>query len=173
MASHLKLTQREPNWLQRFFKRFASSQGGSRLSSHVLHHLDRLATGLSGGRASAAEVLGGMPIIFLTATGVKSGRPRTVPLIATPDGRRIILIASNWGRKGNPAWYYNVMANPEVMVAYRGRRAAYRAREASKSERDACWKKATALYPGYAVYRQKTASREIPVIILEAREDIS
>ena len=163
----MQLTEIEPNWLQRFFKRFAASQGGSRLSSHVLHHLDRLVLGLSGGRTSAAEVLGGMPIIFLTATGAKSGQPRTVPLIATPDGRRIILIASNWSREGNPAWYHNVMAHSEVMVAYRGAQAAYKAREASGSERDACWEKAATLYPGYAVYRQKTASREIPVIILE------
>jgi len=53
----------------------------------------------------------------------------------------------------------------------RGRRAAYRAREATGSERDACWQKAAALYPGYAVYQQKTGSREIPVIILELKEE--
>jgi deazaflavin-dependent oxidoreductase (nitroreductase family) len=167
----MQLAETEPNWLQRLFKRFAASQGGSRLSSHVLHHLDRMVLGLSGGRASAAEVLGGMPIILLTATGAKSGRPRTVPLIATSDGRRIILIASNWGRAGNPAWYHNVMAHPEVIAEYHGVRAAYRAREATGSERETCWEKAAALYPGYAFYRQKTASREIPVIILEPVEE--
>lgn len=63
------------------------------------------------------------------------------------------------------------MAHPEVIVAYRGRRAAFRAREATGSERDACWQKAVNLYPGYAVYQQKTGSREIPVIILEPEEE--
>jgi deazaflavin-dependent oxidoreductase (nitroreductase family) len=167
----MTVVQTEPNWFQRLNKRFAYTRVGTGFYSHTLHHLDRMARGLSGGRYSAAGVLGGLPIVFVTTTGAKSGQSRTVPLIAVPDDRRLALIASNWGRKGNPAWYYNVTANPEVIVEYRGRRAAYRAHRAAGGEREAFWEKAAALYPGYTIYREKAGEREIPVIILDPHED--
>lgn len=157
----------EPNWFQRLNKRFAYSRVGTGIYSHTLHHLDRITRGVSGGRYTAAGMLGGLPIVFLTAKGAKSGQPRTVPLIAVPDGKRVVLIASNWGRPGHPAWYHNVTAHPEVSLEYCGRQASYTAREAAGDELEACWEKADALYPGYPIYRQKAAGREIPVIILE------
>ena len=55
----------------------------------------------------------GWPIIQLTAIGAKTNRPRTVPLVGLPDEENIVLVASNFGRKHNPGWYYNLKAHPE------------------------------------------------------------
>ena len=41
---------------------------------------------------------------MLTTTGAKTGRPRTLPVLALPDGQDVILIASNFGRPRHPSW---------------------------------------------------------------------
>ena len=65
----------------------------------------------------AAALFTGLPLITLTTTGAKSGRPRSVPLVGVPYGERLILIASNWGQAKHPAWYHKVLkAHPEVKV---------------------------------------------------------
>jgi deazaflavin-dependent oxidoreductase (nitroreductase family) len=134
--------------------------------ARTIHHVDGAVMRLSGGRATAGSLLSGLPIIQLTTTGAKSGQPRAVPLVGVPDGERLILIASNWGQARHPAWYYNVKANPAVAVVQDGQTRSYVAREALGAEREACWAKAVATYPGYAAYAQR-AGREIPVIVLE------
>jgi deazaflavin-dependent oxidoreductase (nitroreductase family) len=114
----------------------------------------------------ASALVTGLPIIALTTTGARSGRPRTVPLVRVPDGERLILIASNWGQAKHPAWYYNVKANPQVTITRDGVTRPYVAREVVGEERAACWGRAVALYPGYRGYAER-AGREIPVVVLE------
>jgi deazaflavin-dependent oxidoreductase (nitroreductase family) len=136
------------------------------LLARTIHHVDRATLRLSGGRTTASALLSGLPIIELTTTGAKSGRPRTVPLVGIPDGDRLILIASNWGQAKHPAWYYNVRANPSVTVTRDGVARAYVAREVHGEERAACWARALALYPGYRGYAAR-AGRGIPVVVVE------
>ena len=142
------------------------------LLARTMHHVDAATLRLSAGRTTATAVLSGLPIIELTTTGAKSGRPRTVPLVGIPDGDRLILIASNWGQAAHPAWYYNVKAHPEVKVTGRDvpTERLYMAREVTGEERDRCWAKAVALYPGYRGYAAR-AGRGIPVIVLESPDD--
>lgn len=132
-----------------------------------MHRIDGAVFRASGGRTTASAVFIGLPIITLTTTGAKSGRPRSVPLVGIPDGERLILIASNWGQAKHPAWYHNIRANPAVTVTIRGATRSYAARELAGPEREAAWARAVALYPGYRGYAARTGGRAIPVIALE------
>ncbi|MBK8904654.1 MAG: nitroreductase family deazaflavin-dependent oxidoreductase [Anaerolineaceae bacterium] len=154
------------NWLQKINTRIAMSAVGAQLSARVMHHLDKLVLRLSNGRATAASLLTGLPILALTTTGAKSGQPRTVPLVAIPFGdNQLILIASNWGQQKHPAWYHNIVAQPQVTVTRDGRSQPYLARVTEGAEREACWQTAVQTYPGYNAYKQRT-TRQIPVILL-------
>jgi deazaflavin-dependent oxidoreductase (nitroreductase family) len=111
--------------------------------------------------------LGGRPGIILETIGRRSGTPRRVVLTYLPDGERIVVTASNYGREGHPAWYHNIEAEPSVTIIYKRFRRPYRARIAVGEER-LTYLRATddATYGVYAAYARKT-SREIPVVILE------
>ncbi|MEZ4592497.1 MAG: nitroreductase family deazaflavin-dependent oxidoreductase [Chloroflexota bacterium] len=154
------------NLLQKINTRIAMSAVGAQISARVMHHLDKLVLRVSNGRSTAASLLTGLQILSLTTTGAKSGLPRTMPLVAVPFGdNQLVIIASNWGQQKNPAWYYNILAHPEVTVTQDGRSQTYLARETEGEERAACWQTAVETYPGYPAYERRT-NRRIPVILL-------
>ena len=155
-----------PNVVERTVRRVIATRPMAWLLARTIHHVDGATLRLSGGRTTASAVLSGLPIIELTTTGAKSGRPRTVPLVGIPDGERLILIASNWGQAKHPAWYYNVKANPAVTITRDGVARPYVAREVMGEERERCWAKAVALYPGYRGYAAR-AGRGIPAVVVE------
>lgn len=158
-----------PNALQRLNQRFATHRPVAWCLARTLHHLDKVVLRMSGGRRTAAEVLTGLPVIALTTTGARSGQPRTMPLIGIPGGERIAVVGTNVGQRHHPAWYHNVRANPEVIVAYRGQRAAYLASDATEADRDRLWHEATRVYVGYAVYLGRIGDRHVPIVILTPR----
>jgi deazaflavin-dependent oxidoreductase (nitroreductase family) len=136
------------------------------LLSRVLDPVDRLVRRVSGGRATATEVLTGLPTVVLTARGARSGLPRTVPLIAVPHRGDVAVIGSHWGRPSHPAWVANLRAAPRATLA-RGRRSvAVVARPLHDEEAAEVWTRARVLYPGYDGYRSR-AGREIAVFRLE------
>lgn len=157
----------DPNILQRATRKVVSLGPVSAVLARTLHHLDGPVLRWSDGRFSAASLVAGLPIISLTTTGAKSGQARTVPLIAIPDGQRLILVASNWGRPKHPAWYHNLRANPTATATVGGQTAVWIARELGGAEREAAWQRAVALYPGYAEYARRNGGRVIPVLALE------
>lgn len=164
--SAIMTSAKQKNWLQKLSTRIAMSTVGAQLSARTMHHLDRLVLQLSNGRATAATLLTGLAILNLTTTGAKSGLPRSVPLVAVPQANdQIIVIASNWGQAKHPAWYYNLLAQPQVTVTRNGRSQPYLARETEGFEREACWQMALQTYAGYAAYKRRT-ERQIPVILL-------
>lgn len=159
----------DPNIIQRGLRRLIATRPTAWVLAHTAHRVDKTAMRWSGGRLSTGSIIG-LPIIRLNTTGAKSGQPRSVPLVGIPDGDRLILIASNWGQAKHPAWYYNVQANPRVTVEGASGvpvEHRYTAREVTGAEREACWQKAVALYPGYVAYARRAAGRTIPVIVLE------
>jgi deazaflavin-dependent oxidoreductase (nitroreductase family) len=163
---HKELPQ--PHWWQRAAQAVAYSRYGSRLAARLLPRVDRTVLRLSGNRFTFSSALSHVPVVMLTTTGAKSGLPRTVPLLAFPDGDKVVLIASSFGNSKHPAWYLNLRANPQATLAFHGQPARpYVAREASGAERDACWQRAAAAYPGYDSYEKRAEGREIPVLVLE------
>ena len=101
--------------------------------------------------------------------GAKTGALRTLPLVAIPDNDRFALIATNFGQKHNPAWYYNLKAHPECEVTYKGRAQKFIARETLGEEYQKYWEMALTYYSGYEKYRERAAPRHIPVMVLEPK----
>jgi deazaflavin-dependent oxidoreductase (nitroreductase family) len=110
-----------------------------------------------------------MPVVQLTTTGRRSGRPHTV-LLTSPlrDGTAMVLVASKGGDDRHPAWFLNLQDTPEVLVAVQdGPFEPMVARVATAEERSRLWPKVIADHPNYGGYQSKT-SREIPLVLLES-----
>lgn len=109
----------------------------------------------------------GMPVVMLTTTGRKSGKPRTT-MLTTPvrDDTRIVLVASYGGDDRHPTWFLNLRDNPDVEVTMEGETRKMRARVATPEEKAELWPKVTSKYKGYAGYQTKT-DRDIPLVIIE------
>ena len=105
------------------------------------------------------------PTVLLIHTGAKSGRKRSTPLAYFTQGDDVILIASSGGAPHHPAWFHNLLANPDVELWSKGVGGRYRAREAEGAERARLWELATGFYPGYARYQERAGDRRIPVIV--------
>lgn len=138
-----------------------------RFYARTLHHLDRAVFRTTRGRATFTSWVTGMPIVLLTTTGAKSGVPRTLPLVAVPTEDRVIVIASNYGQRHNPAWYHNLKAHPRATMALHGIARDVTARELEGEERERWYAVGVECYPGWTRYRERTAPyRQIPVIEL-------
>src|SRR5205814_2252101 len=83
-------------------------------------------------RSHQGQTSGRNPVILLTTVGRKSGRPLVTPLNFSVDGDRIVAIASAGGAEHHPAWYLNLVANPDVTIE-RGTET-YRARATTATE---------------------------------------
>jgi deazaflavin-dependent oxidoreductase (nitroreductase family) len=125
---------------------------------------------LTGGRVG--HTLPGSPVrlLLLDHVGAKSGTKRTSPLLYVRDGENLAIVASKGGYPKNPAWFYNLLANPETTVQVGSHRIRVRAREvANPQERERIWAKAVAVYRDYETYAARSKGREIPLIVLEPR----
>lgn len=108
------------------------------------------------------------PMLLLDHVGAKSGRKRTSPLGYFEDGDDVVIIASKGGHPRNPAWYHNLLANPDTTIQLGSERRSVHARAATPEERARLWPKAVDTYGGYAGYQERT-ERVIPLVVLERR----
>lgn len=108
---------------------------------------------------------GKAPILLLTTTGRKSGKPRTAPLIFTRDGDTLVVIASNGGDDRDPYWWRNLQANPEAGVQIKSVTMRVRAEQASPEEKARLWPEMASVYRNYDDYQKKT-TRQIPLVLL-------
>jgi F420H(2)-dependent quinone reductase len=114
------------------------------------------------------RVPGAPPMLLLDHVGARSGVKRTSPLAYGRDGDNLVLIASKGGYPKHPAWFHNLLANPDTTVQVGSQVRNVRARVAQGEERERLWALMVGLYPGYEGYRKRT-EREIPVVVLEPR----
>lgn len=108
-------------------------------------------------------------VALVDHVGAKSGVQRTSPLIYLEDGGNVVVVASKAGQPTSPAWFHNLMANPETRVQIRGEVREVRARVADDEERERLYPKFVAVYPAYDFYERNARGRRIPVVILERR----
>jgi deazaflavin-dependent oxidoreductase (nitroreductase family) len=112
-------------------------------------------------------------LLILTTIGRQSGQERQSPVrwfgdADGPSGSRLI-VASAAGAAKNPAWYYNLKANPDRVWIEIGReKKAVTAEQLHGAEYEQAWQRIAAEAPSFATYRTKT-DREIPVIRLSDR----
>ena len=161
------LSYADSNFFQRWLRRFAASGPGSWLFARILHHVDKPVHKLTKGRHTFASLVSGLPVVMITTTGAKSGKPRTVPVLALPVDEGLAVIASNYGQEHNPGWYYNLRANPDGEWLWRGDRRRFRAVEATGGRRAQIWETGLRVYPGWTQYEKRAAHRHIPVFVLE------
>jgi deazaflavin-dependent oxidoreductase (nitroreductase family) len=142
----------------------------SRLTLVTMNAVHRALIALTRGRAGWTYA--GMPVVELTTTGRRTGEARRSMLTSpvTLDGD-LVVVASRGGDDRHPAWFLNLEANPDVLVARDGGPAVpMRARVLTSTERAGLWPQITRTYRGYAQYQEKT-TREIPLVVLRPAPD--
>jgi deazaflavin-dependent oxidoreductase (nitroreductase family) len=122
--------------------------------------LFRLTNGRIGGSFGKAKIL------LLHHVGAKSGKERVSPLLYLADGDRLVIVASKGGTNKNPAWFYNLMANPDTLVELAREKRKVHARKANDEERAELWPRLVDMYKSYADYQTYT-DRQIPLVILD------
>jgi deazaflavin-dependent oxidoreductase (nitroreductase family) len=131
-----------------------------RMNEPVIHEFRE-----RGGRTSRK-----WPVILLTTTGARTGRPHVTPLNFSEDGERIVVIASKGGSARHPDWYLNLLANPEVTIEHRGETFRARAIVVEEPERTRLYDQQAAVMTFFEGYRRRVKSRDIPVIAFERVE---
>ncbi len=111
----------------------------------------------------------GIPVIVVTMRGKSSGKVRKIALMRVEHDGSYALVASYGGRPEHPAWYGNLVADPQVMIQDGPEPHDYVVREVSGGERDEWWTRAVAVFPTYDEYQSKT-DRVIPVLVAEPVE---
>ncbi|MEU1850444.1 nitroreductase family deazaflavin-dependent oxidoreductase [Streptomyces sp. NPDC019990] len=152
----------------RIVQKVSSTRGFARVAPHVLPALDRAVHRLTRGKVLLSAQL--LPGVVLTSTGARSGRSRRTPLACMPEdgGRGWILVGSNFGRPGHPAWSHNLLAHPDAEISWKGRDIPVTARLLQGQERAEAWQAVLAFWPPYAAY-QTRVDREIRVFRLVRR----
>ena len=144
----------------RVVQKVSSTRGFAKVAPHVIPALDRAVHRLTRGRVLLSAQM--LPGVVLTSTGARSGLSRRTPLACMPEerGRTWILVGSNFGRDGHPAWTANLLAHPEASVSWKGEDIDVTATLLTGEERAAVWKTALTFWPPYATY-QARVEREI------------
>src|SRR5215211_5946183 len=107
----------------------------------------------------------GRPLLLLTTTGARSGRPHTTPMMYIRAEDRLFVVASNAGAPAHPDWYHNVVAHPAVTAELGPERFAATAAVLEDAERERLWPQIVAQAP-FFVDHQAKVTRQIPVVAL-------
>ena len=110
----------------------------------------------------------GAPTLLLTTTGRRSKEQRTTPLIFGRSGEDHVVVASVGGMPNHPAWYLNLLADPNAHIQVRGEHHDVVARTADDQEKPGLWQLMNEVWPNYDVYQERT-DRVIPVVVLSPR----
>src|SRR6476661_1299781 len=117
----MALAYDQANPFQRAVRRLVASGPGAWVFARLLDHLDRPVYRVTRGKHTFASLTSGLPVVMLTTTGARSGKPRTVPLLALPTPGGMAVIASNFGQRRHPAWLHNLRADPAGELSIGGR----------------------------------------------------
>lgn len=119
-------------------------------------------------RANGGKMPGDLaaaPWMLLTTTGARSGRERTVPLTYLERDGRTFIIASKGGAATHPAWFHNLVANPQVVAEYGDDPVPSTAVVLEGNERDEIFAWIMDVNKTFAKYQSRT-DRPIPVVEL-------
>lgn len=166
MSSRLKYV--DPNqprgWFSRVYAAFSNTRLGRFLSIHLVWKLDPRLMKATRGRLGFNLVI---PTALLETRGARSGEVRRNVVIYFHDGELVTIVASKLGLPEHPAWFHNLVANPDVTFGGIPMRAAVVSDEA---ERQRLWTLADQVFAPYAAYRREAAkaNRTIPIVQLTA-----
>lgn len=106
--------------------------------------------------------MAGRQVLLLTTTGARSGEPRTTVVGYRRSGDIFVVIAAAGGAPEDPAWYRNLVADPNATIEVGPEKLQVRARTAQGEERERLAKVVE-----YLAAQQEKTSRTIPVVALE------
>lgn len=109
--------------------------------------------------------LGTQKVLLLHTVGRKSGRHRLIPIAYFQGESSYFIVASNWGKDHQAAWFYNLMGKRKTVVEINGRTLPVEAHQAEGEEYDRLWNYAIQHHPPYGHYQEMTA-RHIPIVVL-------
>ena len=138
------------------------------LIRQVASRLDPLIFKATGGRLTCFGPPA-MPMVTITMTGRRSGKPRSVHLACIEHEGDHLVVASAMGQQKHPGWRYNLEANPRVELQLPGERFPAVARVLTDEEKEKVWDRIRAAIPQMRVYEKRT-DRNIRVFHL-TRED--
>ena len=101
----------------------------------------------------------GGDLLYLTTTGHKSGKARTVPLLFVRDGDDLVVAASNGGADWEPGWWLNLQATPEGLVKVADDEHRVTGTEVDGPERDVLWQRLMEQNSAYDGYQSKVRRR--------------
>jgi len=112
---------------------------------------------------------GGAPVILITTSGRRSGRPRTVALGHRRSDEGLVVAGTNGGLESTPGWIWNLRSDPRCLVEAGADRFEATA-EFVEGERYARhWARLVADYPVYEKARGML-QRPIPLVVLHRTE---
>ena len=120
--------------------------------------------------SSHAGGTGLVPTLLLTTIGRRTGERRPTPLLYQPTGSGFIVVASRGGSDQHPAWYLNLLENPDCDIQVGRFSYAGVARVLTEEERPPYWDWMVRFWPDYANYQART-ERVIPVVVLAAEPE--
>jgi deazaflavin-dependent oxidoreductase (nitroreductase family) len=110
----------------------------------------------------------GWGAMWLTTIGRKTGKERSVVVGYFEDGPNLVTMAMNGWNDGEPAWWLNLQAYPDVEVAIRGEKRRVQAHAAQGEERERLWKRWGEIDEGLDAYAARR-SMETAVVVFEPR----
>ncbi|MGW7432107.1 nitroreductase family deazaflavin-dependent oxidoreductase [Streptomyces sp. NPDC054861] len=138
----------------RLIQRVSSTRAFAKVAPHVIPALDRTVHRLTRGKVLLSARM--LPGVILTVRGARSGLPRATPLACMPEpGGTWLLVGSNFGREGHPAWTGNLLKHPDAEIDWRGEVVPVRAELLAGEEREAAWRAALVFWPPYATYQAR------------------
>ncbi|WP_428954051.1 nitroreductase family deazaflavin-dependent oxidoreductase [Streptomyces sp. cg35] len=152
----------------RLVQKVSSTRAFARVAPHVIPALDRAVHRLTRGKVLLSAQM--LPGVVLSVRGARSGIVRRTPLACMPEEKAgtWLLIGSNFGRPGHPAWTANLLAHPDADISWRGADIPVTARLLNSPEREEAWAAALKFWPPYAAYQERV-DREIRLFRLERR----
>jgi deazaflavin-dependent oxidoreductase (nitroreductase family) len=139
------------------------TEGWSAEGSHTREFNDAFITAFRANDHRVPGELGEVDILLLTCTGAKSGLKRTVPVGYHRIEERLVIVASMGGADHNPPWFYNLKANPDVVIEMEGETFQATATVTEGEDRDRLFAGVCANFDVFADYQQRT-NRELPVV---------
>jgi deazaflavin-dependent oxidoreductase (nitroreductase family) len=116
----------------------------------------------------------GRALVILHSIGARSEQERLNPVLAIPEGDGWLIIASAGGAPAHPAWYFNLLAHPEVRIELPVGQddvetLDVRAVPLDGEAWEAAWQRFLDRSPGFARYRERSEGRDFPIFRLERR----
>ncbi|OAR26668.1 deazaflavin-dependent nitroreductase, partial [Streptomyces sp. ERV7] len=104
----------------RLVQKVSSTRAFAKVAPHLVPALDRAVHRLTRGKVLPSARM--LPGVVLTARGARSGLARRTPLACMPEEAGTwLLVGSNFGRPGHPAWTGNLLAHPDAEISWKGR----------------------------------------------------